>query len=102
MGGYGCQLKPFDPRCDGSGHPATRPTDSDCWQTSYRWHMEFPDAWGIAGKAVIMLCIVEDRQLGQGQVTEQAMAASMEYCVSRCTRKGLWLGKEELISWIKF
>merc|ERR1712039_634355 len=77
INGYGCRQYPFDPQLDGNGKPGNKPTMDDCWQTSYRWHMECPDAWGTAGKAVVMLCIVEDGQLGPGQVTEKKMADAM-------------------------
>lgn len=39
--------------------------------------MEFPELWGTPGKAAVMLCIVEDGSLGDGQKTEKAMAESM-------------------------
>lgn len=39
--------------------------------------MEFPGTWGHAGKAAVMLCIIEDGQLGVGQLTEKKMAENM-------------------------
>ena len=63
---YGCQAYPFSP-LQGC------PTDNDCWQTSYRWHLErkFP------AETVIMLAIKEDGALGNGQETEKRMAQRM-------------------------
>merc|ERR1711924_162937 len=67
--GYGCQKVPFT--------PPTRPTDADCRQSSYRWHLEFPDSWGIKHKSAVMLCIKEGGSLGDGQETEKRMAENL-------------------------
>merc|ERR1712110_145766 len=61
--GYNCKKYPYNPR-------DRVPTDDDCWQSSYRWHCEFPEKWGHANKAAVMLCLVEDGKLGEGQMTE--------------------------------
>jgi len=67
--GYKCKKVPFDPQ--------RKPTDNDCWQSGYRWHMEFPDKWGQKGKGVIMVAIKEGGSLGAGQVTEKKMAENL-------------------------
>jgi len=69
--GYNCTRLPFNPTKE-------RPTDNHCWQTSYRWHLEYPDKWGDAGKAVVMMRLVEDGALGEGQKTEKEMADNMK------------------------
>merc|ERR1712129_632606 len=67
---YNCKKFPFNP-------DVRPPKNDDCWQSSYRWHCEFPDRWAHAGKAVVMLCLVEDGKLGAGQITEKQMAESL-------------------------
>merc|ERR1712187_1045760 len=67
------QRYPFDDR--------RKPTNADCWQSSYRWHMDHHEDWVGKGNRRLMLALVEDGQLGPGQCTEKKMAEAMG-----CTR----------------
>ena len=67
--GYHCRKHPF--------HPIRRPTNGDCWRSSYRWHMGFPFLWGTPAVPTAMPRIVEDGELGDGQKTEKRMAESI-------------------------
>ena len=44
--GYHCRKHPF--------HPIRRPTNGDCWQSSYRWHVESPFLWGTPAVPTVM------------------------------------------------
>lgn len=69
LNGFNCKKVPYQ--------PPRKPTVHDCWQTNYRWHLEFPDEWGQPHKAAIMLAVKEDGALGSGQLTEKKMAEQM-------------------------
>merc|ERR1712190_520827 len=65
--GKECSLLGFD--CKRYPYQGGRPTDRDCWKSSYRWHLAQP--------SVVMIAIVEDGALGPGQETERKMAENM-------------------------
>ncbi|CAK0875475.1 unnamed protein product [Prorocentrum cordatum] len=81
---YGCQIA-FD--------PTQTPTNSDCWQSSYRWHCEGRGSWCRANLPVVMLAIVEDGVLGPGQKTEKRMAEQMGIQRLEVHTKKLYIGQ---------
>jgi len=67
--GYQCTKVPY--------MPPVKPTDTDCWQSSYRWHLEYPALWSNNLKKAVMLCIKQAGHLGSGQVIEKRMAENL-------------------------
>lgn len=67
--GYGCTKVPYAPN--------RKPNDGDCWQSSFRWHLEYPERWGKKGKKAVMLRVKEGDTWGAGQVIERKMTENL-------------------------